>query len=135
METHQTIQYVVHSRIPTSVNKNRCWMNIGVAKLQKAATEGKPYHFQFNIGEENHLFSASAKELQEKFDEYGVSVISSGENRKYSFYVDYRSGEIFATVSEDNRDIVFTLHEEAGNVPGVIGDDVDDTQESDTPKN
>ncbi len=130
MATNKSTQYAVRSKTPTYMNKRRCWVNIGVEKLQKAATEGKPYLFQFIIGEEKYLYSAPAEELQEKFDKYGISVMTYGGSGKYSFYVDYRSGEIFATVSDNNQDVVIALCDEREDIPDEIGDDVGDEPSS-----
>ncbi len=117
-------KYAVRSMTTCSMNKKRCWMNIGIEKLQKAASENRSYLFQFIIGNEQYLFSAPASELKTRFDEYGVPVMMRDEYAKYSFYVDYRSGEIFDTVSENNQDVVFKLYEEGKDSSEVIGEDI-----------
>ncbi len=118
-------QYAVRSKTPTSINDQRCWMNIGIAKLERAAKDGEKYWFVCVIDGHPYVYSAPAAELQEAFEEYDVAIMGMNQGYlKYSFYLDYGTGKIFATVSCSIHDVVYQLELEDADPDKVGGEDV-----------
>lgn len=103
------VKYLVSSSKVSSMNVSRCWMNIGVRKLEKAAIAGEDYYFVCNIEGRNASYSFKSSELKERFIASSVPIISSGTAR-YSFYVDYNSGALFATISQRNTSPILYLN-------------------------
>ena len=91
------------------MNVTRCWMNIGVRKLEKAALAGEDYYFVCNIEGRNASYSFKSSELKERFIASSVPIISSGTAR-YSFYIDYNSGALFSTISQRNTSPILRLN-------------------------
>ena len=118
-------QYAVRSKTPTSINDQRCWMNIGIAKLERAAKSGNKYWFVCMIDGHTYVYSAPAAELQEAFKEYDVVLMGMNQRYpKYSFYLDYETGEIFTVVSCNVHDAVYQLELEDAAPDEVGGEDV-----------
>ena len=114
-------QYAVRSKTATSTNDKRCWMNIGTAKLERAAKSGDKYWFVCDIDGHTYVHSAPAAELQEAFEEYNVALMGIKQDQpRYSFYLDYKTGEIFASVSRNMHDAVYQLESEDAD-PGCTG--------------
>ncbi len=114
MSTQKPDTYSIHSEKKTSTNGDRCWMSIGVNVLQRAVYENQTYTFEFAIDEREHYFSIPARELKKALEDHGVHTTKSRGYEKYMLYADYRSGEVFASVSRKNRDVIIKLHEEGG---------------------
>ena len=118
-------KYAVRSKTPTSTNDKRCWMNIGTAKLERAAKSGDKYWFVCMIDGRTYVYSAPAAELQEAFEECDVALMGMSQGYpKYSFYLDYKTGKILATVSCSIHDVVYQLEPEDVNPAEVGGEDV-----------
>ena len=118
-------QYAVRSKTATPTNDKRCWMNIGTAKLERAAKSGDKYWFVCVIDGHPYVHSAPAAELQEAFEECDVALMGIKQDQpRYSFYLDYKTGEIFAVVSRNMHDAVYQLEPEDVNPDEVGGEDV-----------
>ena len=108
------------------MNDERCWMNIGTAKLERAAKDGEKYWFVCMIDEHTYVYSAPAAELQEAFEECDVALMGMNQGYpKYSFYLDYKTGKIFATVSCNMHDVVYQPEPEDADPDEVGGEDVE----------
>lgn len=92
------MSYTVKSAKACKANPQRCWMNIGVEKLQAAAASHQPYRFIFTIGGKRYEYSCAADDLLHTFQDQGVSIIPTNIPR-YSFYADYANGALFHTPS------------------------------------
>lgn len=104
------------------MNSDRCWMNIQIDDLMQAAKYKEKFYFVFEVPDNYRVFSVSAELLMEKLQEYRVGIMEN----KYSIYVDYRKGEIFARATRKDRQVVVTLQEVGRSVPQSVGDS-DDT--------
>ena len=118
-------QYAVRSKTATSTNDKRCWMNIGTAKLERAAKSGDKYWFVCDIDGHTDVYSTPAANLQEAFKEYDVALMGIKQKQpRYSFYLDYRTGEVFAKVSRNDKDVISQLKKENVSIQVGEGDDV-----------
>ena len=107
------------------MNNERCWMNIGTVKLEKAAKSKEKYWFVCSIEGKTRVYSTPATTLQSAFEEYDVAIMGIKQGQpKYSFYLDYRTGEVFAKVSRNDRDVVIKLAKEKGRIQVDEGEDV-----------
>lgn len=95
----------VVSSCPTSQNPDRCWMNIGVKKLDNCADDDK-WFFDCNVRGERRVFYTTAKELKEKFKKHGINKLHKGTER-YSFYVNYSNGELYK--SNSSKEVILSL--------------------------
>ena len=106
-------KYAVLSKVATSMNDERCWMNIGTAKLENAVKDGEKYWFVCDFDGHTYVYSAPAIELQEAFEKCHVAIMGIEQDRpRYSFYLDYKTGKILATVSCSIHDVVYQLETE-----------------------
>lgn len=103
------VKYLVTSNKVSSMNSSRCWMNIGIRKLEKAALANEDYYFVCNIAGRKTSYSFKSSELKERFIASSVPIISSGTAR-YSFYIDYNSGTLFSTISQRNTSPILSLN-------------------------
>ena len=118
-------KYVVCSKNASPMNNERCWMNIGTVKLEKAAKSKEKYWFVCSIEGKTRVYSTPATTLQSAFEEYDVAIMGIKQGQpKYSFYLDYRTGEVFAKVSRNDRDVVIKLAKEKGRIQVDEGEDV-----------
>ena len=118
-------QYAVRSKTATSINDKRCWMNIGTAKLERAAKSGDKYWFVCMIDGRTYVYSAPAAELQEAFEKCCVAIMGIRQDQpRYSFYLDYKTGKIFAAVSCSMHDVVYQLEPKDVAPDEVGGEDV-----------
>lgn len=101
-------EYLVKSTTPTLQNPLRCWMNIRLEKLEKAVAEESAYFFSCRIEDEQFNYYCPSVELRKAFIERAVSVMKTPN--RYSFYLDYRTGEIFSTISPNASSSVITLN-------------------------
>lgn len=104
-------EYIVESKTVRYNNSNRCWMNIGVAKLERAAREKRKYYFSFRIDGEEILYSCPSDELLAAFKINSVHIMKNYE--RYSFYADYDAGLIFASESVNDVTPVMRLTQES----------------------
>ena len=118
-------QYAVRSKTATSTNDKRCWMNIGTAKLERAAKSGDKCWFVCDIDGHTDVYSTLAANLQAAFKEYDVALMGIKQKQpRYSFYLDYRTGEVFAKVSRNDKDVISQLKKENVSIQVGEGDDV-----------
>ena len=118
-------KYAVRSKTATSMNDERCWINIGTAKLENAVKDGEKYWFVCDIDGHTYVYSAPATELYEAFKKCHVAIMGIEQDRpRYSFYLDYKTGEIFTGVSCNMHDAVYQLEPEDVNPAEVGGEDV-----------
>lgn len=103
--------YIVESESKCEANPRRCWMNIGVNKLEEAAREKQKYYFSFRIDGEEILYSCPSEELLLAFKSKSVRIMES--YAKYSFYTDYANGLIFGSVSANDVTPVMRLTQES----------------------
>ncbi len=123
MTTKKKYQYVVCSKTASSMNNERCWMNIGKSKLKKAAESKEKYWFVCSIEGNTCVYSAVATELKDAFEEYNVVIMGNKQKQtKYSFYLDYGTGEVFAKVSRNDKDVVIKLKVEEDRIQVDKGD-------------
>lgn len=107
-------KYVVCSKTASSMNSERCWVNIRICKLGKAVKEGADYWFVFNIGRKNFVYSINACELKKKLENSDVPLLGKNENNeRFSFYVEYAEGKLYATVSANDEDVLIKLAKQA----------------------
>ena len=99
------INNIVRSGKATSKNPDRCWMNISFERVK--IFENDDYFFSCIIGEVEYKYYGSVKELQSAFTRYDVDIMHDPD--RYSFYLDYRAGKIYKTVSSNDQDVVITL--------------------------
>ena len=90
---------IVTSSSPTVANPARCWMNIGVDKLERYA-EGAQWIFDTNVEGERNVFYAKVKDIKSAFKKEELKPIENG-TRRYSFYIDYSNGILYKSISSD----------------------------------
>lgn len=95
---------IIRSRTSTAGNPDRCWMNI---PLEVFAKQGD-IHFVCRINGEEYQYHCYSEKLRKSFETSGVAVIHNSPER-YSFYLDYETGEIFKTVSANDVTPVISL--------------------------
>lgn len=103
--------YIVKSESKCAINPRRCWMNIGVDKLERAAREKQKYYFLFIIDGEEILYSCPSEELLTAFENKPVRIMENYP--RYSFYADYDSGLIFGEASVNDVTPVMRLTQES----------------------
>lgn len=88
MTTKKKYQYVVCSKTASSMNNERCWMNIGMDKLKKAVESKGKYWFVCSIEGNTCVYSAVATELQNAFEEYNVVIMGNkhGHSLIFKYY-------------------------------------------------
>lgn len=104
LESSLEIIRTVRSGTATSGNPERCWMNIPLETFNR---EGY-IDFICHIDGVNYKYRCDSASLQRSFDSCGVKVIRNSPTR-YSFYLDYETGEIFKTVSANDVTPVISL--------------------------
>lgn len=103
-ESSPEIIRIVRSETVASGNPDRCWMNIPLKVFNR-----KGYiDFLCYIDGVNYRHRCDSSILRRAFDSCGVKVIHNSPTR-YSFYLDYETGEIFKTVSSNDTTPVITL--------------------------
>ncbi len=118
-------KYAIRSKTATSMNDERCWMNIGTAMLENAVKDGEKYWFVCDIDGHTYVYSAPATELYEAFKKCLVAIMGIEQDRpRYSFYLDYKTGEIFTDVSCNMHDAVYQLEPEDADPDEIGGEDV-----------
>lgn len=95
---------IVRSWTTTTGNPDRCWMNIPLETFNR---EGY-IDFICYIDGVNYKYRCDSASLRRAFDSGGVKVIQNSPIR-YSFYLDYETGEIFKSVSANETTPVITL--------------------------
>ena len=119
-------KYAIRSKTATSMNDERCWMNIGTAKLENAVKDGEKYWFVCDIDGHTYVYSAPATELYEAFKKFHVAIMGIEQDRpRYSFYLDYKTGKILTAASCDMNDVVYQLDTEDADPDEVGGEDVE----------
>lgn len=101
--------YGVKAATVTLQNPFRCWMNIRVDRLQEAVKAQEVYLFECCINGQDYHYSYPAAALEKVFQEKGVAIMKNYP-RRYSFYLDYRTGCIYATVSMNDKQCVISLN-------------------------
>ncbi len=102
-------EYLVKSTTPTLQNPLRCWMNIRREKLEKAVADGADYYFFCDIEGRRFDYYYRANALEKVFRERNITIMKTPD--RYSFYIEYRTGKIYATISANNpNDAVVTLN-------------------------
>ncbi len=101
-------KYIVATKGVCSQNDERCWMNIPLQKLDDAIQRAKKYVFDCFIDNSRFCFYCDAKELRDAFVKHDVRIIDN-EPARYSFYIDYRKGILYAKVSPNDAQKVIEL--------------------------
>ncbi len=99
-------KYATASGSPTSVNPDRCFVNVNINRLAEAAQNQETWYFSFLIDEELYEYEYEANNLEEVFENAQVNII---RNTHYSIYIDWRTGNIYKTISPNDRKSVFQL--------------------------
>lgn len=88
-----------------------CWMDIGVAKLQSAAEEGKDYLFVCHIGADTFEYTYPAQKLLRIFEQKEVRVKGASSPR-YTFFIEYAAGVLYhcLTNGADSDDMICSLN-------------------------
>ncbi len=94
----------VRSGTATTGNPDRCWMNIPLETFNRVGY----IDFICYIDCVNYKYRCDSASLQRAFASGGVKVIQNSPTR-YSFYLDYETGEIFKSVSANDTTPVITL--------------------------
>lgn len=94
----------VRSGTAASGNPDRCWMNIPLETFNRVGY----IDFICYIDGVNYKYRCDSASLQRAFASGGVKVIQNSPTR-YSFYLDYETGEIFKSVSANDTVPVITL--------------------------
>lgn len=95
---NKTKSYTVETRTPSAYNPKRCWVNIGLRKLKKAAEEKRDYVFLCQIDEQEYRYQIPASRLKETLEGNNVPIIYKPIPR-YSFYIEYASGVLYAKLA------------------------------------
>lgn len=111
--------YLIKSSTPTKLNKSRCWFNIRCEALESAAENGKRFYIVCDIDGEKYLYSESADKLLAVFTSAEISIIRKQPFR-YSFFVDYKKGDIYKTVSVYNDEVILSLQRETSYPQGEL---------------
>lgn len=90
---------IVTSTSPTVANSARCWMNIGVDKLNRCAADAQ-WIFDTNVEDVRNVFYANVKDIISAFKEGGLNTIENGTHR-YSFYIEYSEGRLYKSISSE----------------------------------
>lgn len=93
-------------------NDGRCWKNIFVATVKQAADMNEKFWFHFLIDGQETLFSVSARKLRETFKKAGIHLMGEGKGLRYTFYIDYKTGSIYTSVSKKDLTPVLTLKQQ-----------------------
>ncbi len=101
--------YTVRSSTPCAINPSRCWMNIGVKKLAEAAQKKAKFRFICDMPDCSSIFSIKAKELQTALKGSVAIIGRDTSQEKFSFYLDYQEGMIYATVTQRDRTVLCRL--------------------------
>lgn len=99
--------YVVKSSTSALRNPLRCWMNIRLEKLKKAVTDGADYYFSCDIEGSHFDYYYHADELEKVFRERNIPIMKTPD--RYSFYLEYHTGKIYSTISDNDSSPVVTL--------------------------
>lgn len=94
----------VCSKSATSGNPERCWMNIPL----DAFSEQGNIAFICTIEGERYEYKCSSRKLKSAFESAEVKIMRN-EPVRYSFYLDYKTGEIFKTISPNDQQPVILL--------------------------
>lgn len=97
--------YIVETCTASTYNPKRCWVNIGVKKLKKAAEENRDYEFLCRIAGEEYRYQVSARWLKEMLEVKNVAIIPTNTPR-YSFYIEYKSGALYSKLAEGDHDSI-----------------------------
>lgn len=97
---------------PAKQNDERCWKNIFVATVKKAADMDERFWFHFLIDGNETLFSVPARKLRETFKKNGIHLMGEGKSLRYTFYIDYKTGSIYTSVSKNDLKPVLTLKQQ-----------------------
>lgn len=100
----QKIIRIVRSATATSGNPDRCWLNIPLDAINQ---EGY-IDFLCYIDGVNYKYRCDSASLRRAFESGGVRLIRNSPTR-YSFYLDYETGEVFKSVSVNDTTPVITL--------------------------
>ncbi len=102
-------QYIVVSKTPRKMNPARCWHNIDVHKLERAANFGAVYIFSYKINGEVYTYSYPARELQEIFQKEKVRIKQNVNNDAWDFFGDFRKGELYKNISQYDTEMIVRL--------------------------
>ena len=97
--------FVVSGKV-TIQNPSRCWMNIRTDKLPEDAKGS--FLFDCLIQGRRYVYHCGKSDLLQAFRQNDVEIIRNNPER-YSFYLDYSRGEIYATVSSNDTHVVISL--------------------------
>lgn len=105
---------IVASASPTLMNPDRCWLNIATWKLDQLSESGsndevKHYLFDTMINGIRRTYHAPVQKIKDAFEKHDTDIIANGKYTRYSFYLDYRTGEIYNKVSENDTNPILTL--------------------------
>lgn len=104
--------YIVVTRKASEYNPKRCWVNIGIEKLRRAAKENRDYVFLCQIDGQEYRYQMPAGRLKETLDGNNVPIIYKAIPR-YSFYIEYASGVLYAKLAGGERGGVLARMEES----------------------
>lgn len=108
---HPVVTNIVRSNTACSQNPTRCWMNISIDKLELFSDSD--YTFECRINDEVYRYSCPVTNLRSVFDTHGVDIIKNPD--RYSFYLDYRTGNVYSSVSANDKDVVVALERHVDN--------------------
>ncbi len=107
----RTQKYVVGSQTNRSEQgrPDLCWMDIRVEKLDECCATDEKYYFECEIGGSIYKYCMSGEELKRAFIDNHVAIKTNKNSICYSFYFDYRKGEIYDKLSESESKLVCRL--------------------------
>lgn len=108
---HLVVTNIVRSNTACTQNPTRCWMNISIEKLEFFSDSD--YTFECRINDEVYRYSCPVTRLRSGFDTHGVDIIKNPD--RYSFYLDYRTGNVYSSVSANDKVVVVTLNRHVDN--------------------
>lgn len=98
--------YFVKTKSVSVYYPQRCWVNIAVNKLQKAANDKREYRFLCVIRKREYCYRVSAEKLNRTLKLCGATIIWNNTPR-YSFYIDYQRGVLYSKIADaDNKGIL-----------------------------
>lgn len=93
---------VVASMSPAKMNPDRCWMNIALHKLNNPHLDNKKWIFDCNIYGIRYVYTIPVNTLRKSFELNNIALITNAPER-YSFYIDFRKGKLFSTISASDK--------------------------------
>lgn len=101
--------YIVRSQTRRPENHTRCWHNIALGKLERAAKENAMYVFIYTIDGKKYSYRYPARELLDIFERKCVSVKVNKCGKTWNFFGNYRTGALYRSLTSPDKATLVTL--------------------------